>query len=225
MLHVLGLVMSIWVAQASAPPNAQSVLTSVEKFYAGTKQVSATFAQQVERPGFGTREDSAGKVYLAKPGKMRWDYTDKKTRGTRSSFISNGKELYLVEKHKKQVTKTDLSKNALPVAVTFLQGTGKLSSEFNAAIDTSGKRGGQGDVVLELTPKRPMAQYKTLHLVVAKDDYRVKQSMITNAQGETTTITFYSPDFNKPIAAKLFDFDPRSVKDYKIIDVDQPTPQ
>ena len=73
----ISVVMSIWVAQASAPPKAQAVLTNVEKFYAGTKQVSATFAQQVTRPGFGTKENSTGKVYLAKPGKMRWVYTDK----------------------------------------------------------------------------------------------------------------------------------------------------
>ncbi len=210
------------VAQA-ATPNASTVVDNVQKFYAGIKQVTAKFRQTVTNNTFGSRKNSDGTVWLMKPGKMRWDYVEKKKDKAvvKKSFISNGTYLYVVEHDNKQVMKKNLENDLMPVAVTFLYGKGDLKAEFNAEIDKTGKYGAKGDIVLKMTPKKPSAQYKNLYLVVAPDNYRVKQSVIIDSSNNVNQFQFFAPDFEKPIKDTWFEFDPRSVGNYRIIDADQ----
>jgi outer membrane lipoprotein carrier protein len=210
-------------ATAAAAPNAATTVDNVQKFYAGIKQVTAIFRQTVTNSTFGSTKTSNGTVWLMKPGKMRWDYVEKKKDKAQvsKSFISNGKYLYVVEHGNKQVIKKSLENDLMPVAVTFLYGKGDLKSEFNAEIDKTSKYGAKGDIVLKLTPKQPSAQYKNLYLVVAPDNFRVKQSVIIDSSNNINQFEFFSPDFDKAPKETIFEFDERSVKNYRIVDADQ----
>ncbi|HEY5947779.1 MAG TPA: outer membrane lipoprotein carrier protein LolA [Kofleriaceae bacterium] len=210
-------------ATAAAAPNAGATVDNVQKFYANIKRVTALFRQTVTNSTFGTNKTSNGTVWLAKPGKMRWDYTEKKKDKAQvtKSFISNGKYLYVVEHGNKQVMKKNLENDLMPVAVTFLYGKGNLKAEFNAEIDKTGKYGGKGDIVLKMSPKQPSAQYKNLYLVVAPDNFRVKQSVIIDSSNNVNQFEFFAPDFEKDVKDSIFEFDERSVKNYRIIDADQ----
>jgi outer membrane lipoprotein-sorting protein len=119
-----------------------------------------------------------------------------------------------------QVVKKNLQQDLMPVAVSFLYGKGDLKTEFNAELDTTGKYGSKGDYVLKLTPKKPSAQYKNLYLVVNPSDYRVTQSIIIDSSNNTNHFRFFAPDFEKTIDAKWFDFNEKSVKNYRIVDAD-----
>lgn len=210
-------------AAAAATPNASTVVDNVQKFYAGIHQVTAQFRQTVVNKTFGTKKSSDGTVWLMKPGKMRWDYVEKKQgRAVVSkSFISNGQYLYVVEHGNKQVVKKNLQNDLMPVAVSFLYGKGDLKAEFNAEIDASGKYGAKGDIVLKMTPKKPSAQYKNLYLVVAPDNYRVKQSIIIDSSENSNQFQFFAPNFDKAPKESIFEFSEASVKNYRIIDADQ----
>ncbi len=214
------------VAQVSAPASpvdANTAVQNVQKFYSGIARVTAQFRQTVKNATFGMAKDSDGTVWLAKPGKMRWDYVEKKATGNvvQKSFLSNGKVLYDVEHGNKQVIKKDIKTDLMPVAVTFLYGTGDLAKEFNAAIDTTGEYGTKGDVVLKLTPKQPSAQYKALYLVANPTDFHVKESIIVDSSGNVNHFRFYAPDFEKPIKDSWFEFNPASLPSYRVIDADQ----
>jgi outer membrane lipoprotein carrier protein len=194
----------------------------VQKFYAQVKQVTALFRQSVTYETFGNTKQSDGKVYLMKPGKMRWDYVEQK-RGkaeVKKSFISNGTQLYVVEHDNMQVVKKSLQQDLMPVAVSFLYGKGDLKAEFDPAIDASGKFGERGDLVLALTPKRPSAQYQKLILVVSPTNYRVTQSVIIDSSNNVNHFRFFAPDFTKPIQPSWFEFDERSVKSYRVVNAD-----
>jgi len=159
-----------------------------------------------------------------KPGKMRWDYLEKKKTGVevKKSFISNGTYLYVVEHDNKQVVKKNLERDLMPVAVSFLYGKGDLKAEFNPELDKSGKYGEKGDLVLKLTPKQPSAQYKNLYLVVSPKDFHVSQSVVVDSSNNVNHFKFFAPDFQKPIKDSIFEFDERSVKNYRVIDADAP---
>src|SRR5262249_5591651 len=174
-----------------APPvtTASEAVVKVQEFYAKIKQVTAMFRQSVTNNTFGSTKTSDGTVWILKPGKMRWDYVEKKNASDKAkevvevkkSFLSNGTTLYVVEHDNKQVIKKSLEKDLMPVAVSFLYGKGDLKNEFNAELDKTGKYGEKDDLVLKLAPKRPSAQYKNLYLVVSPKDFHVSQSVIVDS--------------------------------------------
>ena len=211
-------------AQAQAA-SAADVVEHVQQFYAGIKQVTALFRQSVLNDTFGSTKTSDGTVWIMKPGKMRWDYVEKKKNNTaevKKSFISNGTYLYVIEHDNKQVLKKNLERDLMPVAVSFLYGKGDLKAEFNPEIDTTGKYGEKGDIVLRLTPKQPSARYKNLYLVVSPKDFHVSQSVIVDSSNNVNHFRFFAPDFTKAIKDSYFEFDERSVKNYRVIDADAP---
>ena len=206
----------------TAPSTASEVVDRVQQFYAGIKQVTASFRQAVTNDTFGSTKTSDGTVWIMKPGKMRWDYLEKKKTGVevKKSFISNGTSLYVVEHDNKQVMKKSLQQDLMPVAVSFLYGKGDLKAEFNAELDKTGKYGEKDDLVLRLTPKQPSAQYKNLFLVVSPNDFHVSQSVIIDSSNNVNHFRFFTPDFEKPIKDSYFEFDERSVKNYRVLDDD-----
>jgi outer membrane lipoprotein carrier protein len=216
-------------APAAAPAaTAAEVVDRVQQFYAGIKQVTASFRQSVTNDTFGSTKTSDGTVWIMKPGKMRWDYLEKKKTGAevkvevKKSFISNGTSLYVVEHDNKQVVKKSLSQDLMPVAVSFLYGKGDLKAEFNAELDRTGKYGEKDDIVLRLSPRQPSAQYKNLYLVISPKDFHVSQSVIIDSSNNVNHFRFYAPDFEKSIKDTYFEFDERSVKNYRVIDADAP---
>ncbi len=222
--HVQHVISAPVLAQAGATAiQAADAVDKVQKFYAEIKQVSALFRQSVTYDTFGSTKTSDGSLFIQKPGKMRWDYVEKKKDKvvTKKSFISNGSYLYMVEHDNKQVVKKNLQNDLMPVAVSFLYGKGDLKAEFNATVDTSGKYGTKEDVVLKLVPKKPSAQYKALFLVASTKDFHVSQSIIVDSSNNVNHFRFFTPDFQKPIKDSWFEFDEKSVKDYRIVDADQ----
>jgi len=209
---------------APAAATAAGVVDRVQQFYAGIKQVTASFRQAVTNDTFGSTKTSDGTLWMMKPGKMRWDYLEKKKAvvEVKKSFISNGAYLYVVEHDNKQVVKKNLERDLMPVAVSFLYGKGDLKAEFNPDLDKTGKYGEKGDLVLKLTPKHPSAQYKNLYLVVSPGDYHVSQSVIIDSSNNVNHFRFFAPDFEKSIKDTYFEFDERSVKSYRVIDADAP---
>ena len=98
----------------------------------------------------------------------------------------------------------------MPVAITFLYGQGDLSKDFTATL-APGKFGGQGDLVVQLVPKQPTAQYKTLWLVVDSSDFHVKESIIEEVSNNLNSFSFTAIKTNaaaKYVGAKLFKFSP-----------------
>jgi outer membrane lipoprotein carrier protein len=243
MIDLVGIITRTWLGLASAPLaaapaagaaaapvtapaspiDANTAVQNVQKFYANIHQATAQFRQSVKNATFGTSKDSDGKVWLAKPGKMRWDYyeTTKGATKVKKSFISDGKTLWDVDHDNKQVIKKNLQQDLMPVAVSFLYGSGDLTKDFNAALDTSGSYGTKGDVVLKLTPKQPSAQYKNLYLVADGKDFHVKESVIIDSSNNVNHFKFYNPDWTTPTKDSYFQFTPKAVPTYRVIDADQ----
>src|SRR5688572_21978550 len=80
--HVVALpLVSIPTTATTSPLSAVDAVDKVQKFYATIKQVSAQFRQSVTYDTFGSTKHSDGTVFIQKPGKMRWDYLEKKKDG------------------------------------------------------------------------------------------------------------------------------------------------
>lgn len=195
---------------AAATPASQ-IVSKVQAFYKNTTQFSAVFRQTYVNKGFGDKSIKDGRLYVQKPGKMRWDYQGK-GKGPRSSFVSDGTTAWLVDFDNKQYAVKKLDESVEPVAISFLHGKGNLLTEFNASMDTTNRFGTKTDRVVKLIPKKPSAQYRELYLVVDPGNFRVKESIIIESGGNTNHFKFYEPDFAKNIDAKSFYVDVKALK-------------
>jgi outer membrane lipoprotein carrier protein len=213
-------------AGPSAPAqrlNADAVVARVQAFYVDAQRLTALFRQTYTNTTFGKQSVSDGKLWIKKPGKMRWDYRGSQ-RKVSKSFISDGTTLWAVEHDNKQVFKKNLEDDMLPVAVTFLYGKGDLARDFRASLDTSGKYGKKTDYVLELSPRAPSAQYKTLYLVVDPANFRVKESIVIEASGNTNHFRFFSPDIKAPVQDTWFVFNEKQFKSYRVVEGNEAAP-
>jgi outer membrane lipoprotein carrier protein len=232
-LPVLSLSLPMTTMQVAVAPTASDVVAKVQNFYTATKSFTASFQQTVTNQTFNKVKPkvSLGKVYILKPGKMRWDYKNESYRTSADpkvskSFISDGKHLWAVMHKNKQYYKEDLSGSTLPVALSFLMGTGNLTKEFDVALDTPGKYGSKSDILLLLTPKQPSARYKKLWLVVDSKNFSVKQSIVLNTKGDTNAIRFSSVKTNDgSLKSGHFIFNAKANKGFRLISPpSSPTP-
>ena len=204
-------------ASTALPATAESVLSSVQQYYANTKQLTAQFRQTVTNATFGTEKHSDGKLWVAKPAMFRWDYLHKNPRPTvTKSFIFDGQTFWLIDHSNKQIVKSQVASNTLPAAVSFLTGTGNLSSQFNIALNTTSPHALKNSIVLELTPKQASAQYSKLFFVVDQSDGHVKESIVIDAKGDTNMFQFFSPDLTTPIKGQWFNVNPSSLSGYSL---------
>jgi outer membrane lipoprotein carrier protein len=192
---------------------ADQVVAGVQAYYKSATKLDAAFRQTYTNTVFGRSSVSHGKVYVHKPGKMRWDYD----RPEKKHIISDGTTLWVYEPANKQAFRQGLQDQVLPVAVTFLYGEGDLKKDFTATLDP-GKYGGKTDHVIKLTPRKPSAQYKHLWLVVDSGDFHVKESIILEASDNVNQIRFTNIRLNDRarVADRHFRFTPP--KGVKVID-------
>jgi len=188
---------------------ADELVRRVQDVYRNQDRLSAVFRQNVMNKTFGLPSVNDGRVYLKKPGKMRWDYLSKRDRSriTRS-LICDGTMMYAVDIAGKWYYQQNLAESLLPVAVSFWLGKGDLAKEFSARLLTDSKHGATGDKVLELTPKNASAALKSLVLVVDPADFRVRKSITTTVAGDTNAVSFYRMDTTRPVADSWFVFNP-----------------
>jgi len=177
------------------------VVAEVQKRYDGAADFRARFTQTLTSAALGRKTSSSGEVTFKKPGRMRWDYE----KPEKSSYVTDGGVLWLYEPDDKQAFKQDLKSSQLPAALSFLTGKGKLATEFD--ITFVGNKPG-ADYVLALSPKTPQAQVKTIQFVVDPRTFDVRESVITDAQGNVNDLTFADIRVNTRVPDALFKFTP-----------------
>jgi outer membrane lipoprotein carrier protein len=193
-------------AAAPAPPagarlDVKAVVAEVQKRYDGAADFKARFTQTLTSTALARKTNSSGVVTFKKPGRMRWDYE----KPDKSSYVTDGGVLWLYEPDDKQAFKQDLKSSQLPAALSFLTGKGKLAAEFDITF-APGKPG--PDYVLSLSPKTPQAQVKTIQFVVDPRTFDVRESIITDAQGNVNDLTFADIRVNTRVPEALFHFTP-----------------
>jgi len=192
------------VTPAAARLDVKTVVAEVQKRYDSATDFRARFTQTLNSAALARKTNSSGEVMFKKPGRMRWDYE----KPDKSSYITDGGVLWLYEPEDKQAFKQDLKGSQLPAALAFLTGKGKLAVEFDIVFAGKVPYGSAGDYVLSLSPKTPQAQVKTILFVVDPKTYDVRESVITDAQGNTNDLVFADIRVNTKVPETLFHFTP-----------------
>src|ERR1700726_4523496 len=101
--------------------------TDVEKYLAGLATWSADFTQTIDDGHGQVLRSAAGKLYLQKPGKFRWDYS----QPSEQLILADGKQIWFYDKDLQQANVRNMDASLANTPAVLLSGGGSLSSQFD----------------------------------------------------------------------------------------------
>ena len=133
---------------------------------------------------------------------MRWDYESPEKK----LFISDGTRMYFYVPADKQVRVSAMPESGrVPTPILFLAGRGDLLRDFKAE-EVPAPAGAAGSRALRLRPIRPEPEYDTLTLVVDGTSFAMRQLIVVDGQGGTSTFSFANLRENVGVADSRFVF-------------------
>jgi outer membrane lipoprotein carrier protein len=195
------------VAQDAGASGADATTDKVQAFYQNIADYQSNFVQVYTDVAAGEETETGGKVFFKKPGKMRWDYYEKKDGKTtiKKVLVSDGKEFNIYEAEFSQYYRRCLGDSRLPTAISFLMGTGDLKTDFDSKLLPT-KSG--TSLTLELTPKKSSGKYKRIVFTVDATTFAVTRTTVYDPYGNTNQITFLKSAINKKLPDAGFVFPP-----------------
>jgi outer membrane lipoprotein carrier protein len=187
----LGLLLAtivLWTlpGRLAAQPAADALARSVQAHYQQVKDFTASFEQAYVGGALKRRSVERGTVAIRKPGRMRWDYESPEKK----LFVSDGTRMYFYVPADKQVRVSAMPEaGRVPTPILFLAGRGDLLRDFKVE-EVPPPAGATGARALRLRPVRPEPEYDTLTLVVDGTSYAMRQMIVVDAQGGTSTFSF-----------------------------------
>ena len=185
------------VAQARGSDDLEALVTRVDARYAQIKDFQADFVQETRIQGFDTPVRSSGRVYLKKPGRLRWDYMEPSVEHI---YVHQDQLSVYVPAHN-QVLKGSLTMMVSTKApLRLLQGVGKLAEHFSVAPAGAGETGEGGLPLLTLIPKPVPGSASSLVKVVSEIQprtYLIQSLALHEKNGNVSTFRFSNFKVNK----------------------------
>jgi len=210
---VLSLLCAVPAGAADGPADEKArqevleVVKQVQARYEKTKDLQADFSQKTRIEGFERPMVSSGKVYLKKPGRLRWDYLDP---AIEEIYVNHDDVKVYVPEHK-QVLIGKLSQMAASKApLELLQGAAKLDESFDIEPTTGRERGIGGVRLITLIPKaQDHESTRNLQRIVVEvfpKTYFLRTVSLHEISGNVATFEFSGLKPNLGLGNDVFDF-------------------
>jgi outer membrane lipoprotein carrier protein len=178
---------------------AASPASDVEKYMAGLSAWSADFQQTIDDGNGKVVRSAAGKFYLQRPGKFRWDYS----QPSEQLVLADGKQIWFYDKDLAQANVRDMDTTLASTPAALLSGGGSVSSQFDIkALPASG-----GLQWFQLIPKHPGTDFQLVRIGFDKDG-ELASMFLADKLNQITQLTFTHPTRNPKFAPDLFSFSP-----------------
>jgi outer membrane lipoprotein carrier protein len=188
---------AVWAGGADSPLD--SMLRAVEGRYNRAQTLQVTFSETYTGPQ-RPRKTESGRLYLRKPGRMRWEYTQPAGK----LFVSDGKWLYLYTPGAEQAEKIMVKESDdMRAPLAFL--LGKL--DFDRDFRNFQSRQEGADTVIAAEPKADNLPYTHVEFAVTPD-FRLRRVQVTGFDKSVLDYSFESETRNPALDARLFRFQP-----------------
>jgi len=192
-------------AQPAAGPSLDDVVRGLEGAYGKITDLKADFSQNAFNKSLNQSIPATGSVFLKRGGKLRWEYT----QPTPQEIVSDGKTLWVYTPTLNQVNVAKAPEALAGPAGSFLVGLGKLREHFGVRfLNPAQPRDGDGNVVLDLTPKQPLPTLSRLILSLDPKSWEVRKAVVYDQFENTVTMRFTKMALNSGLADSLFTFTP-----------------
>jgi outer membrane lipoprotein carrier protein len=192
-------------AAGAAAPTLDDVVRGVEAAYGRMTDLRADFTQASFNRSLGQTIPAQGIVYLKKGGKLRWEYSEP----TPQQIVSDGKKLWVYTPSLNQVNVGDAPEVLAGPAGSFLAGLGRLREHFAVRfLNPAQPTDGEGNVLLDLTPKQPLPTLARLILSLEPRAWELRKAVVYDQFENTVTMRFTKLVTNSGLADRLFTFVP-----------------
>jgi outer membrane lipoprotein carrier protein len=191
------------ISLLSAQPDVHAIADKVDQRYNHMQTLQAQFAETYSGAGM-TRKES-GTLELKKPGRMRWDYDEPRTK----MFLTDGSTAWFYVPGERQVRRASVKQiEDLRSPLRYLLGKTKLEKEFiGLAIATDAKPANAGDIVLSGVPKGLQERVSETLLEVTPDGL-ITRIVVEELDGSVTEFRFLQQRENVQIGDARFKFTP-----------------
>jgi outer membrane lipoprotein carrier protein len=191
---ILLLTSSFWWAR----PSHATPAADVEKLLDGVSSWSADFTQTIDDGHGKVVRSAAGKLYLQKPGKFRWDYS----QPSEQLILADGKQIWLYDKDLQQANVRDMDVSLASTPAVLLSGGATVSSQFDVtALPKSG-----GLDWYQLVPKHPDTDFQMVRIGFNKGE--LASMFLADKLNQVTQLTFTNAQRNVKLIPDLFTFTP-----------------
>jgi outer membrane lipoprotein carrier protein len=176
----------------------KQVLNQVEAHYNGVRTLQVNFEESLSAPGHPKRTE-AGRLYLRKPGRMRWDYT----LPAGKLFMSDGKQVYYYNPSTNTAEKMKLKETEdLRAPLAFLLGRLDFDKDFTSFTSrTDGEF-----TVITAQPKSDRLPYKQVEFAVSPHR-EIRRLIVTGQDNSLLTFVFSEERMNPAVGDQVFRFE------------------
>ncbi len=172
--------------------------SDVEKLLDGVTSWSADFTQTIDDGHGKIVRSAAGKIYLEKPGKFRWDYS----QPSEQVIVADGKQIWLYDKDLQQANVRDMDASLSSTPAVLLSGGAPVSSQFDVtALPKSG-----GLDWYQLKPKHTDTDFQLVRIGFDKGE--LTSMFLADKLNQVTQLTFTNTQRNIKLIPDLFMFTP-----------------
>ncbi len=185
--------LAVFTSAAFASPAAD-----VEKYLGGVSTWAADFTQTIDDGHGKVVRSAAGKLYLQKPGKFRWDYAEPSAQ----LILADGKDIWLYDKDLQQANVRSMDMSLASTPAVLLSGGASVSSQFEVtALPPSG-----GLQWFQLIPKHSDTDFQLVRIGFNKSE--LASMFLADKLNQVTQLTFTNPQRNLKLIPDLFIFVP-----------------
>jgi len=179
-------------------PVSASAAAEVEKYLSGLATWTADFQQTIDDGHGNVLRSAAGRLYLQRPGKFRWDYS----QPSEQLVLADGKQIWFYDKDLAQANVRDMDTSLASTPASLLSGNGSVSTQFNVtAFGLSA-----GLQWFQLVPKHADTDFQLVRIGFDKGELR--SMFLADKLNQITQLTFSNSKRNLPLASDLFSFKP-----------------
>ncbi len=203
LLPALLLVTLLFSTAAFSQVSVSELATAVDRQYNAMQSLQADFTEIYAGPGMNRTE--SGTLWLKRPGKMRWDYRQPRSK----LFLTNGRDAWFYVPGERQARKMPVKKlDDLRSPLRYQLGKTKLQKEFEGlSLAPDARPLNPGDVVLRGVPKGMKDRINQVLLEISPNK-EIDRIVIEEADGSTTEFRFQNQKRNGEISEQHFHFTP-----------------
>ncbi len=181
----------------------KTLISKIQESYERTKDLKASFSQEVTMKSMNRTEKEEGVFYFKKSQKMVWDYLKPKKKKLVINpqntwfYLPDDRVVYLQDTE--SVLKSKLT-------IKFLSGMGNLQEDFQVSLSGSAPLDEAGNYLLRLVPKSLDIGMENIALSVDKDNFHVAQFSFSDTYGNVSRIRFRNVTINNGLPDALFTF-------------------